>query len=78
MQAKDLMLRDNANLIFQRGNKVYKLCICITSGVITLEELHKDSTEKDLIQVFTLPPILPCNSTEEHAIVKEQEEKENK
>ena len=55
MPVQELMLNDNANFVFRKGNKVYKLCVNIHSGLITLEELHKDEKERDMLQVFSLP-----------------------
>ena len=40
MTQQEFMLNDNAKFVFQYGNKLYKLNVTISSGIITLEELH--------------------------------------
>ena len=42
MAQQDFQLNDNANFVFQYGNKVYKLGVNIINGVITLEKLKKN------------------------------------
>ena len=54
MPRKELMLRESVSFIFQRGNKLYKINIGIEGGIITLEELHQDSKEPDILGVLTI------------------------
>lgn len=54
-QQQDFQLNDNANFVFQYGNKVYKLCVNVINGVIILEELRKYQKKRDVLKVITLP-----------------------
>ena len=68
MAQQDFQLNDNANFVFQYGNKVYKLGVNVTNGIITLEKLKKNQRKRDFINIITLPNEEP---TTEVAIVEE-------
>ena len=68
MAQQDFQLNDNANFVFQYGNKVYKLGVNILGGVIILEELKKYQKKKDIKKIIILPNEEP---TTEIAVVEE-------
>ena len=67
MTQQDFQLNDNANFVFQYGNKVYKLGVNVINGVITLEKLKKNQRKRDFIKIITLPNEEP---TTEVAVVE--------
>ena len=67
MAQQDFQLNDNANFVFQYGNKVYKLGVNVINGVITLEKLKKNQRKRDFIKIITLPNEEP---TTEVAVVE--------
>lgn len=68
MAQQDFQLNNNANFVFQYGNKIYKLGVNIINGVITLEKLKKNQRKRDFIKIITLPNEEP---TTEVATVEE-------
>ena len=75
MTQQDFQLNDNANFVFQYGNKVYKLGVNVINGVITLEKLKKNQRKRDFIKIITLPNEEP---TTEVAVVEEEPNLEQK
>ena len=74
-QQQDFQLNDNANFVFQYGNKVYKLCVNVINGVIILEELRKYQKKRDVLKVITLPnkePKTEVAVTEENLVTNEE------
>lgn len=73
-QQQDFQLNDNANFVFQYGNKVYKLGVNVINGVITLEELRKYQKKRDIKNIILIPYEEPNT---EVAIAEEPKEEEN-
>ena len=74
-QQQDFQLNDNANFVFQYGNKVYKLCVNVINGVIILEELRKYQKKRDVLKVITLPneePKTEVTVAEENLVTNEE------
>lgn len=69
MAQQDFQLNDNANFVFQYGNKVYKLGVNVVNGVITLEKLKKNQKKRDFVKIITLPSEEP---TTEVAVVEDE------
>ena len=69
MAQQDFQLNNNANFVFQYGNKVYKLGVNIINGVITLEKLKKNQKKRDFVKIITLPSEEP---TTEVAVLEDE------
>ena len=76
MQQQDFQLNDNANFVFQYGNKVYKLGVNVINGVIILEELRKYQKKQDIKKIILLPNEEPTTEVAEEP--KEEENLETK
>ena len=69
MAQQDFQLNDNANFVFQYGNKVYKLGVNVMNGIVTLEKLKKNQKKRDFVKIIVLPNEEP---TTEVAVIEDE------
>ena len=55
-KGQEFNLNDNADFIFQYDNRLFKLRVGVTNGVILLKELHKNKNkiEEEILNIINI------------------------